>query len=90
MGLVAAAVVASLVDREAGYSFLPCLSHLQKLIITFSPQQETHTPQSPMAQQCHVQARYDPGHWFHTEQGWGQGLCGWGRMLCFCIMHKTR
>ena len=79
MGPVAAAVVASPVDWEGGLRVLWGLSHLQKLVVAFPPQQEGHTAKSPEAQQRRVQAPCDPGHGLGREQGWGQGLCGGGR-----------
>ena len=62
MGPVAAAVVPSPVDREGGLRGLWGLSYLQKLVLSFQPQQESHTSKSREAQQCGVQAGCDPGH----------------------------
>lgn len=72
---VAAAVVASPLDRERGLHVLRGLSHLQKLVIAFPPQQEGHTTKSPAAQEDGGQARGDPGHRLAREQGCGEGLC---------------
>lgn len=62
MGPVAAAVIARLMDWEGGLCVFRGLSHFQKLIITFPPQQEGHAMKPSMAQQLCLQTRRDPGH----------------------------
>lgn len=75
MGPVAAAVAARPMRWEGGLHVGRGLSHLQKLVSAFQPQQEGHTPKCPLAQQFRLQAGCDPGHRRGREPRRGQGLC---------------